>query len=262
MRKNMFSKKWIQNIIGCAFLSMVISPNVWGFDAPAYFDKKCSGCHTIGAGDEVGPDLKGVADRREEAWIKAFIKNSEAVIKSGDPIANELFNKYKKVKMPAREELTDKELTALYEFLKAGVVITFRPAQPATPEEIAQGKAILAGTIKLDGGGRACLSCHSTGTGILGGGSLGADLIESFAKSGDQAINEALISASGAVKNQVHHGIQISETENFYIRAYLADATKTKKQSGDELRKFALIGILGALFIFTLFDYRSKKRSK
>ena len=35
----------------------------------ALFKKMCAPCHTIGGGDHVGPDLRGVADRRDHAWL-------------------------------------------------------------------------------------------------------------------------------------------------------------------------------------------------
>jgi hypothetical protein len=36
-------------------------------------------CHTIGRGGHVGPDLRGVADRRDRAPLTAFIMNPGAV---------------------------------------------------------------------------------------------------------------------------------------------------------------------------------------
>ena len=39
------------------------------------FKKMCAPCHTIGGGDHVGPDLRGVADRRDLAWLTDFMKD-------------------------------------------------------------------------------------------------------------------------------------------------------------------------------------------
>src|SRR4051794_22190846 len=46
-------------------------------DAPALkfapgeyaFTNHCAACHTIGGGDRVGPDLRGVSERRDHAWL-------------------------------------------------------------------------------------------------------------------------------------------------------------------------------------------------
>jgi protein SCO1 len=64
------------------------------------FLSKCSACHTIGQGDRVGPDLEGVADRRERAWLTRYVSAPDEMLGAGDPIATALFNKYKKIGMP------------------------------------------------------------------------------------------------------------------------------------------------------------------
>ena len=64
------------------------------------FDSKCASCHTVGGGDRIGPDLAGVTERRDPAWLKRYLKEPEKVLAEGDPIAKTLFEKYKKVNMP------------------------------------------------------------------------------------------------------------------------------------------------------------------
>ena len=36
--------------------------------------KGCVACHTIGKGKLVGPDLKGVTNRRDQEWIAKWLK--------------------------------------------------------------------------------------------------------------------------------------------------------------------------------------------
>jgi len=64
------------------------------------FASKCSACHTVGRGDRLGPDLAGVTERREAAWVARYIQEPDEVLASGDPIAAALYNKYKKIGMP------------------------------------------------------------------------------------------------------------------------------------------------------------------
>jgi protein SCO1 len=64
------------------------------------FQGRCSACHTVGQGDRIGPDLLGVTDRRERAWLIRYIANPDQVLAAGDPIATALHNKYKRVGMP------------------------------------------------------------------------------------------------------------------------------------------------------------------
>ncbi len=42
-------------------------------EGEAEFSKRCVSCHTIGAGVKIGPDLKGVTERREESWLTTQI---------------------------------------------------------------------------------------------------------------------------------------------------------------------------------------------
>jgi len=64
------------------------------------FASKCSACHTVGKGDKLGPDLAGVTERREQAWLARYIERPDEVLASGDPIAAALHHKYKKIGMP------------------------------------------------------------------------------------------------------------------------------------------------------------------
>jgi protein SCO1 len=80
------------------------------------FQGRCSACHSIGQGDRIGPDLLGVTDRRERAWLIRYIANPDQVLAAGDPIATALHNKYKKVGMP-NLSLSSSEVAELISFL-------------------------------------------------------------------------------------------------------------------------------------------------
>ena len=66
----------------------------------AMYKKVCVGCHTIGVGDRVGPDLRGVTERREHALLVSYIRNPVAMRAKRDPLAVELMAKFKDVHMP------------------------------------------------------------------------------------------------------------------------------------------------------------------
>ncbi len=80
------------------------------------FDTKCALCHSIGQGDKIGPDLKGVTKRRSIDWIKKMVKDPETMLKT-DPVAKELFIKYKNVPM-IKQGLTDQEIEDVIAYLK------------------------------------------------------------------------------------------------------------------------------------------------
>jgi protein SCO1 len=66
----------------------------------AVFKKICAPCHTIGVGDRVGPDLRGVTQRRERAWLSRFIREPARMRAQQDPVALALAAKYPGVHMP------------------------------------------------------------------------------------------------------------------------------------------------------------------
>jgi cytochrome oxidase Cu insertion factor (SCO1/SenC/PrrC family)/cytochrome c2 len=67
----------------------------------ALFKKICAPCHTIGVGDRVGPDLRGVSARRDRAWLASFIRNPKTKHAAKDPIALALAARFPGVRMPA-----------------------------------------------------------------------------------------------------------------------------------------------------------------
>lgn len=80
--------------------------------------KVCAACHSIGGGDLVGPDLKDVTEGREQDWLIRFIRNSQEVIQSGDPIAVEVFEAYNKIPMPPND-LSDDEILSILAYIEA-----------------------------------------------------------------------------------------------------------------------------------------------
>jgi protein SCO1/2 len=67
----------------------------------ALFKRLCAPCHTIGVGDRVGPDLRGVTQRRDHAWLSSYIRNPVKLRAQKDPEAMALAAKFPAVRMPA-----------------------------------------------------------------------------------------------------------------------------------------------------------------
>jgi len=66
----------------------------------AMFVKLCAGCHSIGRGDRVGPDLDGLTLRRSRVWISDFLIDPIKMRARQDPIALALAAKFPGVRMP------------------------------------------------------------------------------------------------------------------------------------------------------------------
>jgi mono/diheme cytochrome c family protein len=101
----------------------------------ALFLQKCSKCHTIGGGRRVGPDLRGVGDRREKEWILAFIQDPETYLQN-DAAAKKLLVENNGVRME-NAHVTRAEAEGLLDFIKEASVSPAHAADAETrlPEE-------------------------------------------------------------------------------------------------------------------------------
>ena len=79
------------------------------------YNANCTQCHAINE-VVIGPALKGIEERRERPWLLSWIKNSQKMIQSGDEYAVALYEKYKKVAMPAYP-FTDAEIISILEYI-------------------------------------------------------------------------------------------------------------------------------------------------
>ncbi|TWC28397.1 cytochrome oxidase Cu insertion factor (SCO1/SenC/PrrC family) [Pseudomonas sp. SJZ079] len=106
-----------QNQRGALGESYATAKPIDNLDAGRYlFRKTCAACHTIGQGEALGPDLRGVTSRRSNDWLRRFIKAPEQMLEHKDPTALELFARYNQVRMP-NLYLGDEDLEALIRYL-------------------------------------------------------------------------------------------------------------------------------------------------
>ncbi len=120
------------------------------------FDKSnCMGCHTIlGEGAYYAPELTKVFDRRGEAFVKAMLKDPEAMFPGERKMTNYHFTD---------QEITD--LTAFLKWIGEMDLNGFPPKPDLAPP--AQSRAAEAGVEVAQGGvkqpkifGQMCTACH------------------------------------------------------------------------------------------------------
>ena len=84
----------------------------------ALFRSNCEACHSIGNEEGLGPSLQGVTKMRDRAWLARWIKTPDKLLADKDPIAVDLYNRYKKIVMP-NLRLSDREVEDLIIYMDA-----------------------------------------------------------------------------------------------------------------------------------------------
>ena len=130
----------IEQMIGYSARPAAVAANLTGtgtgekldIDKGQYlFSTRCAACHTIGNGDKVGPDLLGVTNVRERAWLMKIIADPIKLLDEKDPLATALFKKYNEIRMP-KMGLQDEDVNVLIDFMKTQSARVAKPANAAT----------------------------------------------------------------------------------------------------------------------------------
>ena len=198
-------------------------------EAANIFKKRCSACHTFGKGTKVGPDLKGVNDRRKREWLLKFVRSSQSVIQSGDSTAVSLFRQFKQQRMPDWTDLSPETVGAILDYFAANGPEQKQPdeysAETATEAQIEAGRKLFFGESPLHFGGQACSSCHSIGNGFGGGASLGPNLTNAYRKHSDTALTLFLKRPCFPRAPEISTDGYLTPTESFSLKAFMARAS-------------------------------------
>lgn len=129
-------QKQILAIFSFLFLSLILNVNTtFAADGEKIFKQNCAVCHSMGSNKITGPGLEGVMTRVPAGdWLHKWIKNNDALIKSGDAYANKIKD-FDASAMTSFSTMPDEEIEAVIAYIK-----TYKP-----PVEV-------AGT-STDGGG-------------------------------------------------------------------------------------------------------------
>jgi mono/diheme cytochrome c family protein len=227
------SRRWRRTtacVLGlCAALAMTMLSNpARAVDAKKVFNQRCSACHTFGKGVKVGPDLKGVTARRQRPWLLKFVRSSQKVIASGDPVAVELFRTFKKQRMPDWSDLSPDDVNVIMDWLAADgpdqKPADERDAELAVAADLARARALFDGRVPLANGGLACSSCHSVREhDRRHGGTLGPDLTDTYLKYRDRALTLYLRHPCTPRQPESSASRYLEPQEAFALKAYMRE---------------------------------------
>ncbi len=212
-----------------------------GQDGKTVFRQKCAGCHTIGGGKKVGPDLKGVGDRLGGSDAVAEFVSDPAAVRPGTAMPN--------------LGLTQAEVSGLVAFLTGGAAPKPAPTRPAPPKpargDAARGKNLFTGAKQLANGGPPCLSCHTiAGIGSLGGGALGPDLTGAYAKyGGATGVPGVLATLPFPTMIPIFRSRGLTAAEQADLLAFLEQASRSKRP-GSSVGPLLGLGIGGVAVMF------------
>jgi mono/diheme cytochrome c family protein len=197
-------------------------------DPKKVFNQRCTACHTFGKGVKVGPDLKGVTIRRPRPWLLKFIRSSQRVIASGDPVATELYRTFKRQRMPDWTDLSPQDVSAILDWLAADgpeqKPADERDAALASAADLARGRALFEGRTPLASGGVACGACHTmSDQGRRTGGTLGPELTNTYLEYRDRALTLFLKHPCTPRQPELGSGRYLEPEEAFALKTYLRE---------------------------------------
>jgi mono/diheme cytochrome c family protein len=230
------------------------------------FNTICVACHTVGGGRLIGPDLQGVSERRDEAWILEFVKHSQAVINSGDAQATALAAEYPGLVMPDNA-FTDDQIRAIIAYTDSDIAAApvQTTLQVATPAMIDLGQNLFQGIARFENGGPTCNSCHDvTNDAVIGGGVLAIELTTVFTRLGGLGVRAILGSPPFPVMQRAYQDKPLTDAEVAALVGFLeeADAQKAFHQPRDYGPKLFVAGVFGAAILLGLYSllWRGRKR--
>jgi len=264
-------RKGLKGLKLTVFLTFLVLPLFWGTallqpasDGAKIFQEQCSGCHTIGGGDLIGPDLKGVAQQADPQWLTNFITNPGKMISAGDPVAKSLYQKYGSITMPTLG-LSPDQVAAVIAYL--GSTSSGTQAANTNPNvslpagDAVKGKSLFMGNSHFHNGGPPCMGCHNFGSnGILGGGTLGFDLTNAAAKYNDASLAAALANIPFPTMKPIFNKHPLTAEEQADLRAFIltsAGQHKTNKEAW--VMGISLAGLAGVAVLLGLL-YRRRLR--
>lgn len=231
----------------------------------------CAACHSLGADRLIGPGLGGVAERRDRDWLLSFITEPDRMLASDDSIAIRLRAEYP-VSMP-NLGITRDQAAAIVDYLasaegasRADQAVA-ADASLAVPDEerVRLGMSLFQGSTRFSNGGPGCNACHGVTHGsVLGGGSLAADLTDSFSRLGPAGVRAIMTTPPFPVMQRAFAGHPLTEEEVVSLVAFLQRADMDRGAQSPPRHGLRLLGtgLGGSILVLGLYSaaWRGRRR--
>jgi cytochrome c2 len=225
--------------------------------------KGCTACHTIGKGDLVGPDLKGVTEKRPHDWLVQWISAPDQMVAKKDDYAVKLLHQYHDVQMP-NLGLSATDVDNILAFLASpgAAAAASGPAPqkasaPAVKGNSEIGKDLFTGVVRFQNGGPPCMACHSvSGIGALGGGQLGPDLTEVVKRYGGASAVDAFIAGTPTPTMKAVWGQRpLTAGDRANVVSFLAQAEVSQRPT-EAIWQLAGLAALGVVILLALAAFK------
>jgi mono/diheme cytochrome c family protein len=210
------------------------------------FERVCQACHQPGGTGVAGsfPPLAGNPRAADPSYVEQVIRNGLS-----GPL--EVLGQTYDGVMPPATTLTEAEIAAVVAYvngLAAGGGPTPTTAvPPPSSGDAAHGEQLFTGQVRLQNGGPACASCHSS-TGPASPPGLGPDLKDVLSRLGGTAGVSAYLSAPASPTMQpIFDSRPLADIEIADLTAFLADAQSRPATAG--LDRLALGGVAGLVVL-------------
>lgn len=264
-----------------AIVSMVYGFSLQAQDGEALFKQTCTACHSIGKGKLVGPDLKGVNQKRSEEWFVSFVKNA-ADFGAKDADAKAIIAEYG-YPMP-NQALDDAQVKAIYAYITENSpqetaatevveeVVEEAPADPAldpanaSDADVLAGLHLFSGEQRFENGGPACITCHNVQfDDLVAGGLLAKDLTLVYERMGAAGLNGILSSPPFPAMASSYKDNALTEQEVFQLSAFFSKASidnvyQHQRAYNDNLLIYGGGGAFATFVIIIFFVFIERKR--
>ncbi|HLS70292.1 MAG TPA: c-type cytochrome [Chitinophagaceae bacterium] len=103
--------------IALFFLSFLFATtSLYAQDGKAIFNTNCASCHHP-TKSSTGPALQGITNEVDMDWLYSWVKNSGALIESGDKRAVAVYEEYNRLAMPPFPSLSNDDIDAIFDYV-------------------------------------------------------------------------------------------------------------------------------------------------